>query len=165
MNASQALKIRGLIDQLNTLTEKERGLVFNYFSNTMEVPEQVEKDEAIEFYSILQEILKNRFSIISPPYSTFIKLQAKNTIISCRKTLIEFYCSYHKLKNENILKRDFYKFVQFYVNISRYHCIAINVPVSLKTILNQHTNLSGMLEKAFPSYIKSRMLSVILALT
>lgn len=160
MSKVDSLKIRKIIDEINTLTQEEKSILFKYFSNfDLNVNENSinkNQNKVMEFYSILEKLLKTKYNIISPPFNVFIKINGSNYVSSCHQTLITFYCTYHNTKK--ISKRKFYLFLRFYINISKYYCNLINVPVSMKTIILQHKNLYGMIDHFFPNYIENKLL-------
>ena len=158
MSKIDTIKIRKIVDHINSLNKKEKNILFKYFSdfNSNETQVNSPDNKLFEFYSIIDEILKNKYNIISPPYQLFIKMKGNNSIKNCYESLINFYYLYHNTKK--IDKRNFYLFIRFYVNISKHYCNYINIPVSMKTIILQHTNLYGMIDRFFPNYIENKLL-------
>lgn len=160
MEENEGFKIRKIADEINSLTKEGRNILFKYFSNfdshTNEDKINKDQNKVEEFYSILDQLLKSKYNIISPPYTIFIKIHGRSNVGNCYQILVDFYCTYHNTKK--VSKREFYLFLRLYVNISKYYCNHINVPVSMKTIVMQNKNLYGMLDHFFPTYIENKLL-------
>lgn len=156
------------MDSLNTLSERLSTLDSVELQRVIDLAKtlqatrscSVESNEIIIFYETLCEEVKLYTGIEGMPLHSFKRSNRKGYNKLCEMvTLMEAWAANVDADVKTRLKkRNFYATMAMLVSS---FLDDLNVPISVKTLLNSFEKFPGLIDKAFPGYVRSGLIRTI----
>ncbi len=109
-------------------------------------------------FPAMVEIIR-KFGIMSPPPLTVIQKKYGKALIDGAFTAVNSYVDQYLKPKSRVHRKKAYHII---VNACCVNLRSMNIPVTLKTVLQRMGNVHEVMETAFPGYLNSNLMHVVL---